>query len=63
MTDYNFDCTEIITLKSNPGMFFEVVGVFHGFERIFLCKIGDLVNGPVIDKPISDIDSVWRRVV
>ena len=61
MTDYNFDCTEIITLKSNPGMFFEVVGVFHGFERIFLCKIGD--NGPEIEKPFSEIYQVWRRVV
>ena len=63
MTDYNFDCTEIITLKSDPGMFFEVVSVIQDFDRIFLCKIADLVNGPVIDKPISDIDSVWRRVV
>lgn len=63
MTNYNFDCTEIITLKSDPGMFFEVVGVIHDFDRIFLCKIGDLVNGPEIEKPFYDIDSVWRRVV
>ena len=61
MTNYNFDCTEIITLKSDPGMFFEVVGVFHGFERIFLRKIGD--NGPELEKPFYDIDSVWRRIV
>ncbi len=61
MTNYNFDCNEIVTLKSNPGMFYEVVGVIHDSKRIFLCKIGD--NGSVIEKPFSDIYWVWRRVV
>ena len=57
---YNFEIGDIVSLKDNDTELFEVVGVIHDSERLFLKDYADTLEE--FEVKFDDVEFHWRKL-